>query len=156
MTSALVASAAFIYLGYRYLPPFVPVLFEPMERLAYVIRWEVLSALALFAGIALTSLGRFRDETLTDGQTESIAARYTRNTAEQLLLAVIAHTALALQLSPTSLRVVPVLVIWFLIARAIFFVGYHRSLWLRAMGFGATFYPTVGVMVLDVYLMFRR
>ena len=159
MASGAIGSAAFLYLGYRFLPPFVPVLMEPIERVAYAIRWLVLPAGTLVLGVALVAAGRFfapdaiDGNEPTEGSTLDINVRFVTNTAEQLLLFAIALLALSVHLGGTAVRMIPLLTLWFSFARLAFLAGYHKSPIARAFGFAATFYPTVGALLYDVLMI---
>ena len=47
----------------------------------------------------------------------------------------------------------PILTALFLLGRVLFWIGYHKNPYLRAFGFGLTFYPTVGVYTWLLLLM---
>jgi fatty-acid desaturase len=84
-----------------------------------------------------------------------IDQRYLQNTLEQLVLAIVAHLALVTIVAPESIRAVAILVMLFVIGRATFWIGYHRSGAARAFGFATTFYPTVGTYVYVILRMIR-
>jgi MAPEG family len=156
MLAAMLGSAGFLYLGHRFLPPFVPVLMDPLDRVLYTLRWLVLPTSMLVLGVARMAAGRFFSRHAIDGSAPiqgdglDIDQRYLVNTAEQLLLYAVAHLALALHLDGTSVRLVPVFALWFAFARGAFWYGYHRHPLTRSFGFGATFYPTVAVILYDL------
>lgn len=156
MASGAVGSAAFLYLGYRFLPPFVPVLMEPIDRVVYAMRWLVLPAGTLVLGVMLVAGGRFFSPEAIDGAEPNprssldIHVRYVTNTTEQLLLFAVANLALSIHLDGTAVRMIPLLALWFSFARIAFLAGYHKSPIARAFGFAATFYPTVAVLLYDV------
>lgn len=89
---------------------------------------------------------RFFDDAIVDGEPfpmgspAEIDQRVLVNTAEQMLLAL-----LLWPLVSTSLGAVTVIVMGVSmgVARVLFWVGYHLSPPLRALGFAASFYPTV-------------
>lgn len=155
MASGAIGSAVFLYLGYRFLPPFVPVLMEPIERVVYAIRWLVLPAATLVLGVALVAGGRFFTPRAIEGDAPArgsaleINLRYVTNTSEQLLLFAIALLALSIHLHGTAVRMIPLLALWFAFARLTFLAGYHRSPLARAFGFAATFYPSVAMLLYD-------
>ena len=72
-----------------------------------------------------------------------INLRYNQNTLEQVVLAAIAWTGLALALPHEQLALIPALAILFAAARALFWTGYLIAPGARAVGFALTFYPTV-------------
>jgi hypothetical protein len=123
---------------------------ETSWRLAYALKWEVIAALCLLAGVAKIANRRFFIAEAIDGDAApsiEIDRRYIQNTLEQLVLAIVAHLALVTIVAPESIRAVAVLVMLFVIGRVTFWIGYHYSGPARAFGFGTTFYPTVAVYV---------
>ncbi len=92
---------------------------------------------------------RFFDDGMIDGDAfapgsaAEIDARVLQNTVEQLVLALCIWPALAFTLGPAGGGVTVALGLSFTLARALFWAGYRRAPALRALGFAATFYPTV-------------
>ncbi len=152
MAAAVVFSAAFFEVMFQStaigLTP--PGGIDASWRLAYAIKWEVIAALCLLAGVAKIANRRFFIAEAIEGDpapTIEIDRRYIQNTLEQLVLAIVAHLALVTIVAPESIRAVAVLVMLFVIGRVTFWIGYHYSGPARAFGFGTTFYPTVAVYV---------
>lgn len=89
---------------------------------------------------------RFFDDAIIDGEAPrpqsgaEIDARVLQNTVEQAMLAVLLWPLIALVLGGALLVVLGAS---FALARILFWVGYHISPAARAVGFAATFYPTV-------------
>lgn len=89
---------------------------------------------------------RFFDPDLIDGQPHAVGSaaeidqRVLTNTVEQTVLAACIW---AFALTCFGPEVIVAFGIGFLIARLVFWIGYHISPPLRAFGFAATFYPTV-------------
>ncbi|THD61999.1 MAPEG family protein [Phenylobacterium sp.] len=123
------------------------------ERLALAARWMLVPALCLFAGLGLTANQRFlRADAIDGGPTAKpgfleINLRYNQNTLEQTVLAAVAWTGLALELTPRDLGLIPALAGLFAVGRAAFFLGYLYAPWARAFGLGLTFYPAVATLV---------
>ncbi len=69
-----------------------------------------------------------------------------QNTLEQGVLAVIVYAAAALMLSAPSAMLIAATML-FSIGRLLFWAGYRRGAEARALGFGLTFYPTVGIIM---------
>lgn len=65
------------------------------------------------------------------------------------MLAVSAHMAFVVVAPGRCLSVLPTMVGFWVVARVVFFVGYHRGENARAFGFAATFLPTVAFLVFD-------
>ena len=124
-------------------------------RLEYALKCEVFVALCLLAGVARISTRRFFMADAISGDPSpalEIDRRYVQNTTEQVLLAIVAHLALVCIVDANSLRAVAILAMLFVIGRATFWLGYHRSGPARAFGFGTTFYPTVAAYL---FILFR-
>jgi hypothetical protein len=126
---------------------------DAASRLAFVAHWLILPGLSLLAGIAMVANRRFFTADAMDGTREpegrslEINLRYNQNTLEQTVLAVIAWTGLALAVPHERLSLIPALAILFVVARALFWIGYLIAPWARAIGFGLTFYPTVAIFI---------
>jgi uncharacterized MAPEG superfamily protein len=74
-----------------------------------------------------------------------INTRFILNTFEQFILYFIGNAGLAIYCPPQEARTLIILTALFLLGRVMFWVGYHFNPYLRAFGFGVTFYPTVVV-----------
>ncbi len=74
-----------------------------------------------------------------------INTRFILNTFEQFILYFIGNAGLALYCPPEEARTLIILTALFLLGRVLFWVGYHYNPYMRAFGFGITFYPTVAV-----------
>jgi hypothetical protein len=135
------------------LPLPLPVGDDAASRIAFVAHWLLLPGLALFAGVVGLASRRFFVADAMDGtrtpesRSLEINLRYNQNTLEQVVLAAIAWSGLALQLPHDRLSLIPALAILFLTGRAIFWIGYLIAPWARAFGFGLTFYPTAIALV---------
>ncbi len=102
---------------------------------------------------------RFFDPALIDGANlpsgspAEIDARVLQNTLEQAVLALCVWPALAMLLGQRGAGVVAALGLSFELARLLFWVGYRLSPALRALGFAATFYPTVAPLLWALWLL---
>lgn len=157
IAAANTASLAFIAGAFVLVPFDSSSLGSAAARIALTLRWEALAALTLGFGVSRVSLFRLFSARAIDGSAPTadergleIGRRYLQNTLEQLVLAVIAHLALATQLAPDAMRLIPILATWFVVARIAFFVGYHHSPTARVFGFAATWLPTLAVLIYDV------
>src|SRR3546814_15625590 len=109
----------------------------------------------LRAGIGSVARQQFFSDSAIDGSASGPASsielncRYVQNTAEQCLLAVTGHLALAVVVPATALAAVPVLVALFVVARICFWMGYHRHPISRALGFAPAFDPPVDGYISD-------
>lgn len=139
--------------GSAHLPLPVPDGDDAAARLAFVARWLLLPGFSLLVGVCMVANRRFFLADAMDGtrspasRSLEINLRYNQNTLEQIVLAAIAWAGLALALPHERLALIPALAILFVIARALFWVGYLISPGARALGFALTFYPTVAAFI---------
>lgn len=122
------------------------------ERLQAALRADVFVVAWLAAAIGNVARLRFfsRDDIAGSGagagsQPVREAVAILQNTAEQVVLAVLTHLALAAILGrPTAMLVA--LAALFCAGRALFWAGYGRGAGGRALGFALTFYPSVAAL----------
>ena len=118
------------------------------ERLGYALPWQIVPLATLLFGIVWLARYRFFHADAIHGDNPEtdkalMAGRaYLENTAEQVLLAFIAHMVLAVVLPLGWLQVLPALAVWFGLCRILFRAGYRGGAPARAFGFAGTFYPT--------------
>ena len=134
------------------------------DRLALIFNCSIFAILPGLAGVAVVAAQRL-DPAMWVGQKVrpnsalDINTRYILNTFEQFTLYFIAHAGLCLYAVQHEVRTVPIFTGLFLLGRILFWIGYHKNPYLRAFGFGLTFYPTFGIyvwlmfyMVLGIYI----
>ena len=98
--------------------------------------------------IARLAARRFFDSDLIDGQAPMVGSgaeidqRVLTNTVEQMLLALLVWPFAGVSLGGVTMIALGV---GMALARLLFWVGYHLSPPLRALGFAASFYPTLFV-----------
>lgn len=105
-------------------------------------------SLALAAGIGWAARSRHLDGHIDGskpkaGSALDINLRFIQNTVEQLLLFGLMVFCLRGALPDLAQSILPILGVWFLIARTMFWAGYLSSPVRRAVGFAATFHPTL-------------
>jgi uncharacterized MAPEG superfamily protein len=128
------------------------------DRLALVIKGSVFAILPGVIGIAVVAAQRL-DPDMWVGQRVKpnsaldINTRFILNTFEQFTAYFIAHAAMAVYAPIEEARTMPILTFLFVLGRILFWIGYHKNPYLRAFGFGLTFYPTVGAYVWLIFLM---
>lgn len=154
--AALVANAL-VLAGARLLVPAPSVNDAAADRLAFALPWMLVSLAPLLAAVGPVARYRFMSPAAADGSNpdgdRALAVRrsYLQNTLEQLVLHIGVMTALAVVAPVRWLSLVPVLSVWFLVARVLFRVGYPKGAAGRAFGFGATFYMTIMAYVLALW-----
>jgi uncharacterized membrane protein YecN with MAPEG domain len=159
LAAVLLTAVAFAAVG-RY--------WVPLNRLATGQRLLIAAKTDLFVvlwlAIAISNVARLRFISPIDiagsgsgpgSQEIQIAAAFLQNTLEQVCIAVPAHLALA-TLYGGSPALVPVLGGLFCFGRLIFWIGFRRGPVGRAFGFALTFYPSVGALLLSVFLLLRQ
>ena len=128
-----------------------------MEKVIYTLKWQSLSVLMLLFGIERVGNKRASTSAVDPlhGKGEhllQVEARYLQNTLEQLILSLTGQLILSAYVSAAFLtRIIPTLVILFVIGRIVFFVGYKMDPLKRALGFPMTFFPSV---IVHMYCLF--
>ena len=135
-----------------------------LDRLAFLSRTMVFVALPLLFGIISIAFQRLDPrnvigQKLRTDTPADINKRYIANTIEQMLLFFFVHLALVYYMPPDEAISMILLASLFIVGRIVFWVGYHRDKFIRALGFGITFYPIVGAylwiiirIVFDVHI----
>ena len=120
------------------------------HRIALVIKNAVFAILPAVLAICIVAAQRL-DPSMWVGRTAKpnsaldINTRFILNTFEQFILFFIGNAALALYCPIEEARSLIILTVLFVLGRVLFWVGYHYNPYVRAFGFGITFYPTVAV-----------
>lgn len=126
--------------------------------------WEMLSVtlfpptLSLAAGIGWAARTRHFENNIDGSQPKAgspldITLRYIQNTSEQLLLFLLMTVCLYGAKPQFAQSILPVLGVWFFIARIMFWIGYRHKPVDRAIGFAATFHPTLIFLFISLGLM---
>ena len=142
-------AAAFFALA-KLLWHWVPTDWTLGDRIALVIKDAVIAILPAVLAICIVAAQRL-DPSMWVGRTAKpnsaldINTRFILNTFEQFIAYFIGNAGLALYCPPEEARPHIILTALFLLGRVLFLVGYHYNPYVRAFGFGITFYPTVAV-----------
>lgn len=130
------------------------------ERLAFALRWDLPLFLWLMGCVQAVSTGRYRSPDDIRGSafgppSKAIAVRRAvlQNSVEQVLLAVGAHLILATLLLGDELRLIPILVILFLVGRAAFALGYARGPGARGFGMAITGLANIVAYGIAIWLL---
>ena len=118
-------------------------------------------ALSLAIGIAWGARIRHVSQNIDGSPPElgsplDIVLRYVQNTNEQVTLFIVMTFCFMASTPEVSKTILPILGIWFFIARLLFWAGYSRGNLKRAVGFAATFHPTLILLVVSLILMIRN
>jgi hypothetical protein len=120
------------------------------DRIALVIKDAVIAILPAVLAICMVAAQRL-DPSMFVGRTPKpnsavdINTKFILNTFEQFILYFIGNAGMALYCPPQEARSLIILTALFLLGRMLFWIGYHYNPYVRAFGFGITFYPTVAV-----------
>ena len=142
-------AAAFFALA-KLLWHWVPTDWTLGDRIALVIKDAVIAILPAVLAICIVAAQRL-DPSMWVGRTAKpnsaldINTRFILNTFEQFIAYFIGNAGLALYCPPQEARTLIILTTLFVLGRVLFWVGYHYNPYVRAFGFGITFYPTVAV-----------
>lgn len=156
---ALVTIAVICAIGY-YIFPTTSNQFKTVgDKLAYTLRWQCFSLSTLLFGIIVVANKRFFTraiDPLKGGADDMliVESRYLQNTLEQLVVSVTGQLILSTYLTDNLTRVIPILVVLFVIGRVLFWIGYHHGALNRGWGFAMTFHPSVAVHALNIYYFF--
>ena len=142
-------AAAFFALA-KYLSDWTPEDWTVGQRIALIIKNAVFATVPAVLAICIVAAQRL-DPSMWVGRTAKpnsaldINTRFILNTFEQFILFFIGNAALALYCPIEEARSLIILTVLFVLGRVLFWVGYHYNPYVRAFGFGLTFYPTVAV-----------
>ncbi len=152
-----VFSVAF-FLGVKLFWDWVPADWGIADRIALVIKDSVFALLPGVIGICIVAAQRL-DPSMWVGRVAKpnsaldINTRFILNTFEQFTAYFVANAGLAMYCPPEEARSLPLLTMLFVMGRILFWIGYHKNPYLRAFGFGITFYPTVAAFAWLVMIM---
>lgn len=153
-------SHAVLAVAYALVPPFAG-LAQAGERLVLAAQW-LLVAFVPYAAVCLTILYQRYAEgahnPLLGGESErlKIHCRVMQNTLEQLLWFALCLLPLATYLSPGQARLIPIVCVFFALARFVYWWGYLRSGTLgRAPGVQLTFALNIPLFLLALVLFAR-
>ena len=130
------------------------------DKLAFVLKSDL--PIAIWLGISVGMLARHRFFTpedidgggLSSGtETARILQANLQNTLEQSVLAVLAHSMWIVSLPPESALTIWVAVVFFVVGRVMFLVGYRKGAPARAVGFALTFYPSMLLLAISLIWM---
>ncbi|MGC1178779.1 MAG: MAPEG family protein [Methyloceanibacter sp.] len=148
-----------VFLGVKAVWHWVPAEWNNLgDRLALVIKDAVFALLPGVIGICVVAAQRL-DPKMWVGRIAKpnssldVNTRFILNTFEQFAAYFVANAGLALFCPPEEARTLVILTGLFLFGRILFWIGYHQNPYLRAFGFGVTFYPTMGAFLWLVLFM---
>jgi hypothetical protein len=120
------------------------------DRLTLAIQCSVIATLPAVLAIIVVAAQRLNPDMWVGQRVRpnsalDINTRFILNTMEQFVLFLVGISGIALYAPLTEAHSLPILTTLFLLGRILFWFGYHKNPYLRAFGFGITFYPTVAM-----------
>jgi hypothetical protein len=131
------------------------------ERLAYALRANIVAVLPLFIMFITIGNSRFLSEAIdptrrAESPAMEIDGRVADNTFQQNFVFAIASLALSTAVPLNQLQVVWACTCVFIVARAVFWLGYRVNPLYRAPGMSATAYMNLGMIVYLLFCMVAR
>lgn len=147
------------YVGMKQIIPWRPDAWTAIDRLVLMIQCSILAVLPTVLAIAIVAAQRLNPDMWVGQKVKpnsalDINTRFILNTTEQFILFIVGLAGIALYAPHMEGHSIPILTSLFLIGRVLFWYGYHKNPYLRAFGFGLTFYPTCGVFMWLLIRMF--
>jgi hypothetical protein len=142
--------------GIYQLWPVNPDLSDVTRRLAFAVQANAFASVPLLLAIAAVANGRFGSEAIDPmARKESTAllinGRVVDNTLQQFVLFAVAAMAISVNASASEMRLLPAAAIVFVVARAVFWIGYRVHPLYRAPGMAATMYLNIVLLVFALY-----
>ena len=132
-----------------------------LDRVVFTLRCLMLSVLTILAGVSAVANKRFSTAAINplDPSGKALTEmrqRYRQNTVEQFLIHSFSLLTLSTYLSEEKMHLIPLLVVLFMIARAVLFVGYSADPKKGTLGFTMTYTQNVFVTGYCLYCMFAH
>lgn len=147
------------FLAFKFAWHWVPTEWNtPADKIALVFQCAAFALLPGVVAICIVAAQRLNPEMWVGRAAKpnsalDINTRFILNTFEQFTAYLVAIAVVALYSPPEGARALPILTVLFVLGRILFWVGYHKHPYLRAFGFGITFYPTVAIYIWFVLLI---
>lgn len=153
--SGVVTMVASVFLLYTFLPNPANQI-SLFDQIIWTIKFEIFALLPLLIGIITIGNERFLSDAIDpllhkESRTMEVNARFVDNTLQQTVLFIPSLLAISTLITSDQMKIIPALVIVFIVARAVFWFGYHRNPLYRAPGMAATGYMIVGMLLYSAY-----
>jgi len=158
--SGIVAMALAVWVLTKSLP--APVIADALgERLAYALRANIVAVVPFFIMLITVGNSRFLSEAIdptrrAESRSMEIDGRVADNTLQQNFVFAVASLALSTIVPLHHLQVVGACAIVFVVARAVFWLGYRLNPLYRAPGMSATAYMNLGMILYLLFYTFVR
>ena len=130
------------------------------DKLRYTLRWQSLSMMPLIYCFKTVADSRYSSTAINPIQGKSehlltLQSKIMQNTLEQLVLSLPGQWILATYLTASAMpRVIPSLVIIFVLGRILFIIGYNKHPMKRSYGMSMTAAPTLATHVYCLFCFF--
>jgi hypothetical protein len=156
--SGVISMVILVFLLYSILPT-ISGMDAVSDRLIFVLRLNVIAAIPFFIMLASVGNERFLSKAIdplrhAEDKTMEINGRVADNTLQQNFVFLIGTLALSTFLTSETIKIIPALVIVFILARVAFWIGYRIDALYRAPGMAATSYMNLGILFVTLYLFF--
>ncbi len=153
--SGVLGMAALVATLFNFLPSPAGVI-GVEERITYVLTLNVFAVVPFFLMLISVGNSRFFSEAIDPlAHKESVSmevdGRVADNTLQQNFVFFVGTIALSTFLSADTVKILLVLTIVFVLARAVFWIGYRINPLYRAPGMAATSYMNLGILLTVIY-----
>ena len=156
--SGVAAMALAVWILTKALP--APVMADMLgERLAYALRANIAAIVPFFIMLITVGNSRFLSEAIdptrhAESRSMEIDGRVADNTLQQNFVFAVASLAMSTIVPLQHLQVVCACAIVFVVARAVFWLGYRINPLYRAPGMSVTAYMNLGIILYVLFLTF--
>jgi hypothetical protein len=126
--------------------------------LIFTLKLNVFGIIPFFVAVVAVGNGRFLSDAIdplrhAENRAIEINGRVVDNTLQQNFVFLIGTLALSTCLTGETIKLIPALVVVFVLARIAFWVGYRIYPLYRAPGMAATAYMNLSILLAVLYLM---
>ncbi|XP_069107878.1 transmembrane protein 79-like [Argopecten irradians] len=156
---SMATTIVYFIVGYNFFPFNLPVMDTVFDRVIFTLRWQIFGGMTLLMGMVGVMVVRVQSEATADpvyGNAEHLTQlprNILQNTLEQFIFHFIGQIVLCTYLTEESMKVIPLLVVLFVIARIIYKIAYQIQPMIRIYGFIPTLFPTIATYTYCTYCM---
>ncbi|XP_060069866.1 transmembrane protein 79-like [Ylistrum balloti] len=157
--TSIAAIIVYFLVGYNFFPFKLPVMESITERVIFTLRWQLLGGFTLLMGMMGVMGVRGQSDAAADpikGNAEHLTLlprNILQNTLEQFIFNFVGQIVLCTYLSAESMKMIPLLVVIFVVSRIIYKIGYQIEPMKRSYGFAGTFLPTMATYAYCMYCL---
>jgi len=128
------------------------------DKLEFIAGWEILLAILMIIAVMIVALHRYwgtqYERHGNDSPALTIKKNFLQNSLEQSFINILLHLGLLRYLDAETICVIPCLIILFLFARVVFYIGYMYNPPYRAFGFGLSVNQHILIVLYLLYQQF--